>query len=392
MTLQCDINNEHFKSINQNNSLESNNYTNITKVNNEPKSRQIHSEHRVVNYLRISVTDRCNLACRYCVPKEILPNLHHEDIARYEEIHRIVVSAAELGISKIRITGGEPLVRKGIFSFIKGISQINGIQEISLTTNGVMLKDNLDKLIDSGIHRVNISLDTLKPEKFRFISGKDYFHKVWEGIMLAIDKGLSPVKLNAVILRGINDDEIEQLSGLSTIYPVHMRFIEYMPMGNSSIEPSQQILIPEIKERIEKKFGTLESVEPAKESSSNRPDIGGALVALQKKHAGPAKRFKIRNAPGEIGFISPVSSHFCHECNRLRLTSTGKLRPCLLNNTEIDILTPLRQGATREEIEQIFMSAVKRKPSAHSIGNSYKINGEKVLFNKITTQMSTIGG
>jgi len=351
---------------------------------------QLHAQQRVINYLRISVTDRCNLACRYCVPKEMLPNLPHNDIARYEELHEIVAGAAEVGISKLRITGGEPLIRKGLFPFIKGLSEIDGIQDISLTTNGLLLEQNIDALIESGVNRINISLDTLKQERFKMISGKDCFPRVWQGIMAAIDKGLSPVKLNAVVLRGINDDEIEALARLSLEYPVHMRFIEYMPMGNSAVEMSQQILIPEIKMRIEESLGLLEVVqlEPVQIS----PKINGSKS--NGNEAGPAKRFTLKNAPGEIGFISPVSSHFCHACNRLRLTSTGKLRPCLLNNYESDVLTPLREGASRETIQRIIMDTVQKKPSVHSIGinENEKIGENSNQCKRVETQMSTIGG
>ncbi|MBF0210200.1 MAG: GTP 3',8-cyclase MoaA [Desulfamplus sp.] len=330
-------------------------------------------DNRVINYLRISVTDRCNLACRYCVPKGILPSLSHDKIARYEEIHKIVMCASQIGISKLRITGGEPLMRKGLLTFIQSLSHIQGINEISITTNGVLLESNIDKIVESGINRVNISLDTLKPERFKFISGKDHFKTVWRGIMAALDRGLSPIKLNAVILRGINDDEIEALARLSLTYPFHVRFIEYMPMGNSDVDISQQVLIPEIKDRIEQSIGELQPVTNKSFESIN---------TIQKNEAGPARRYKIAGALGEIGFISPVSSHFCNQCNRLRLTSTGKLRPCLLNNREIDLLTPMRQGASDDDIKEIFILAVRSKPASHQLNSP----------NIVDTQMSTIGG
>lgn len=344
----------------------------------------IHSDNRIINYLRISVTDRCNLACRYCVPKEALRFINHDKIARYEELHKIVVCASEVGITKLRVTGGEPLMRKGVLPFIKGLSKIDGIKDISITTNGVLLESNINEIIESGVNRINISLDTLKPDRFAFISGRDNFKAVWRGIMSALDKGLSPIKLNAVILRGINYDEIEDLAALSLKYPFHVRFIEYMPMGNSAVDIAQQVLIPEIRERIEQNMGKLDSVG----------DIN--------LEAGPAKRYKIKGALGEIGFISPVSSHFCHQCNRLRVTSTGHLRPCLLNNQEFDILTPLRQGASCETIKQIFLSAIKRKPSTHNLNYSDNLTisdinktfslSSQISNNRVQTQMSTIGG
>lgn len=321
--------------------------------------------------------------------------LPHDSIARYEEIHKIVGCASEIGISKLRITGGEPLVRKGVFPFIRSLSQIEGINEISITTNGVLLEPNIDELIRSGVNRINISLDTLQPERFRFISGREQFENVWRGIMAALEKGLAPVKLNAVILKGINDDEIEALANLSVIYPLHVRFIEYMPMGNSAVDISQQVLIPEIRERIEERIGKLEpviSTTPDSTKGSSDPDYTGA------NQAGPAKRYRIDGALGEIGFISPVSSHFCHECNRLRLTSTGHLRPCLLNNLEIDLLTPLRQGASNDTIRQIIRSAIKSKPAAHTlndrngVSSSSETSADIQRSNRIDRQMSAIGG
>ena len=318
-----------------------------------------------VNYLRISVTDRCNLACCYCVPKDQISLLTHRDIARYEEILRIVRASCRLGITKVRITGGEPLVRKGIVDFIQSIAKMPEIQDLSITTNGVLLEKNALALKESGLKRINISLDTLIPDRFRQITGKDLFLQVWKGIMAVMDQGFSPIKLNTVVMRGVNDDEIEALAELSLKYPVHMRFIEYMPMGNSAVDSAQQILIPEIKRRIEQRAGELIPVE-------------------RGINDGPARRFKLPDALGEVGFISPVSSHFCHECNRLRLTSTGTLRPCLLNNLEYDILTPLRKGATDREIEALIMKSIRNKPESHHLG---MVNSER-----IESQMFSIGG
>ena len=210
-----------------------------------------------VNYLRISVTDRCNLACCYCVPKDQISLLTHRDIARYEEILRIVRACCRLGITKVRITGGEPLVRKGIVDFIQSIAKMPEIQDLSITTNGVLLEKNALALKESGLKRINISLDTLIPDRFRQITGKDLFLQVWKGIMAVMDQGFSPIKLNTVVMRGVNDDEIEALAELSLKYPVHMRFIEYMPMGNSAVDSAQQILIPEIKRRIEQRAGEI---------------------------------------------------------------------------------------------------------------------------------------
>ncbi len=338
----------------------------MTFLSSIPEPENTNHDFRTINYLRISVTDRCNLACRYCVPRDALPFLSHKDIARYEEILQITGAAAELGINKVRITGGEPLVRKGIFEFIRSLSKIKGIEDIAVTTNGVLLDRYMDDIIAAGIKRLNISLDTLKPERFQFISGKDRHADVWKGIMSAHHRGISPIKLNAVVLKGINDDEITDLASLAIKYPFHIRFIEYMPMGNSGVKNSQRILIPQIKQRIE---GVLGHLEPVK----------------RDKHDGPAARFKPENALGEIGFISPVSSHFCDTCNRLRLTSTGRLRPCLLDNYEIDILNALRRGADKEALKKIIQTAIENKPRHHGLT-------ENPGTVKIKTQMSTIGG
>ncbi|MFO7886532.1 MAG: radical SAM protein [Desulfobacteraceae bacterium] len=255
------------------------------QITETPFPQNIDKIGRQINYLRISVTDRCNLACMYCVPRKNIPKLSHKKIARYEELIKIVNLAADIGINKVRITGGEPLVRKGIFTFIKKLQDIKKIKDIALTTNGVLLKKQKINLKNSGIKRLNISLDTLDPEKFEFITGKNYFEQVWQGIMTAYDMGISPIKLNCVVMKHINGREIIDLAALSLKYPFHIRFIEYMPMGNSAVDHSQQMLIPEIKEVLDSKFSPL--------------------VPVQKTvFDGPARRFRIRNAPGEIGFIS----------------------------------------------------------------------------------------
>ena len=321
-----------------------------------------------------------------------------------------MVCASEIGITKLRVTGGEPLMRKGILPFIKRLSQIEGIKDISITTNAVLLESQIDEIVKSGVNRINISLDTLKPERFKFISGRDHFETVWRGILAALDRGLSPIKLNAVILRGVNDDEIEALAGLSLKYPFHVRFIEYMPMGNSEVDISQQVLVPEIKNIIERSMGTLEpvgqNVNNTNKQNDNMTDKSNHIDSGRfiTNEAGPAKRYKINGALGEIGFISPVSSHFCHQCNRLRLTSTGHLRPCLLNNSEIDLLTPLREGASNNTIKHIFISAIKGKPAAHSLNSTNGVDNDNLNENNFTngvevggdrhvdTQMSTIGG
>jgi cyclic pyranopterin phosphate synthase len=307
---------------------------------------------RSINYLRISVTDRCNFRCRYCVPSSPFSVIAHKKIARYEEILRITRLACELGISKVRITGGEPFVRKGIFPFLEKLCSIETLKDISITTNGALLtQDKIKSLIQMGIKRLNFSLDTLDPVKFASITGRDRFHRVWDSIMTAQTLGITPIKVNAVALRGFNDDEIEAIASLTMKYPFHIRFIEYMPMGDSDVEKNQQILTREIQDKIESSLGPLLPME-------------------REKNDGPAKKFKLANAKGVVGFITPISSHFCSECNRLRLTSRGTLRPCLLNNYEKDILNPLRQGASDQELKSIIESALTHKPLFHSLNDS----------------------
>lgn len=322
---------------------------------------------RTINYLRISVTDRCNFRCRYCVPSSPFSVMAHERIARYEEILRITGLACELGITKVRITGGEPFVRKGIFSFLEQLCQMDVLKDISITTNGALLTPKkIETLIQMGIGRINFSLDTLDPVKFEAITKRDRFHKVWDAIQTAHSLGISPIKINAVALRGFNDDEIEAIAGLTLRYPFHIRFIEYMPMGDSDVEKQQQMLTREIQDKI--------------------IAVHGPLTPVQKgDNDGPAKKFTLANAKGVLGFITPVSSHFCSECNRLRLTSRGTLRPCLLDNYEKDILTPLRNGATDVELKAIIESALTKKPLFH---NLEKRNAKDIPI----SHMTSIGG
>jgi GTP 3',8-cyclase len=297
---------------------------------------------RPINYLRLSITDRCNLRCIYCSPEIISHKLHHRDILRYEELLRIIRIGVSLGINKVRITGGEPLVRKGCCDFLQQIARIEGIEDLALTTNGVLLKENIERLSDAGVKRLNISLDTLDRKKYARITGNDVFDQVWEGIMAAYQKGLSPIKLNMVVLSGINDEELTDFAKLSLEFPFHVRFIEYMPIGKPVDLSASPILLPAIRSRIESL---------------------GELIPLEKKiHDGPAARFRFRQAKGEIGFISPVSRHFCSECNRLRITADGHILSCLLSSISEDIKTPIRAGLLDEALAHVFISATQRKP------------------------------
>jgi len=321
---------------------------------------------RHLNYLRISITDRCNLNCIYCVPRDLITRLAHDEILTYEEILRLVKIGIRLGISKVRVTGGEPLVRKGVYAFLSELSRISGLADLSLTTNGVALKDNLEKIKSAGIKRINISLDTLKRKKFEQITGLDLFDQVWQGIEKARVMGFHPIKINIVALNGVNDDELIDMAHLSVEYPFHIRFIEYMPIGDSQMGNGPLLLAPEIKRRIS--------------------ELGKLIPVSNSINDGPAQRYRFEGALGEVGFIHALSHHFCDSCNRLRLTASGQLRPCLLSDHQEDIKGPLRAGCSDDDLAEVFLRAVRHKPSDHNlaIGNSSRVS--------VCGQMRAIGG
>jgi cyclic pyranopterin phosphate synthase len=320
---------------------------------------------RKINYLRISVTDRCNLRCRYCMPEEGIPLISHEEILTYEEMLRIVRVFASQGISKVRLTGGEPLVRKGIVEFVSYLSQIKEIKDLSLTTNGILLKEFAQDLKQAGLKRINISLDSLKKERFFRITRRDDFERVWGGIEEALRVGLSPIKINMVAIQGLNDDEIESFGRLSLHLPLTVRYIEYMPSGNGEDWKETDILtIPQIQRRLEK--------------------VGKLIPIPSDQWDGPARRFRIEGALGEIGLIGAVSSHFCGDCNRLRLTPDGKIRTCLFSDEEIDVREILRKGGSDDDLKERLLVALRTKPERHHI-NSHQ-------FKKCQRNMSAIGG
>ncbi len=318
---------------------------------------------RHLNYMRISITDRCNLRCIYCNPRLPTEKLRHKDVLRYEEILRIARIGVNMGITKIRVTGGEPLARKGCCDFLENLATIDGLEDISLTTNGVLLKQHIDRISAAGVKRLNISLDTLNPQKYLKITGHDVFKQVWEGIELALQKGFAPIKLNVVAISGINDDDLTQLAELSFKYPFHIRFIERMPIGKTAAPLANPLLVPDIIKKIQ---------------------ILGDLIPIERDTSdGPAMRYRFKNSMGEIGFISPVSKHFCKECNRLRLTADGHILTCLLSDICEDIKTPLRLGLLDNDLKTVFLKAVERKPLQHP---------EKLTRLAQPEQMVSIGG
>lgn len=321
-------------------------------------------EKRHLNYLRVSITDRCNLRCLYCAPEGRIPKLHHNDILSYEEIMRLVRIGTRLGIRKIRITGGEPLVRKGVIDLLRRLVALRELEDVSLTTNGVLLASKAQEIYDAGVRRINVSLDSLVPEKFAQITGYERFEQVWAGIERAHEIGFAPIKINVVAMRGINDDEILDLGRLSIDHPFHIRFIEYMPIGNSRTSSRDQLLTPEIQEKISR--------------------LGDLIPVENHSHDGPARRYRLAGGRGEIGFISALSQHFCSRCNRLRLTADGKLRACLLSDRHEPLKEMLRGGASDEALAEIFRIAVRQKAARHhlSLSSSTAVND----------QMQGIGG
>jgi cyclic pyranopterin phosphate synthase len=307
---------------------------------------------RAINYLRVSVTDRCNLRCVYCMPDEGVEKRPHGEILSYEELALITRAAAELGICKVRLTGGEPLARLGLPQFVQMVAAIPGIDDLSMTTNGTLLARHAADLAEAGLQRVNISLDSLRPERFKQITRRGRLHDVWSGIEAAEAAGLTPIKLNMVVVRGLNDDEVSDFARRTVSDGWHVRFIELMPIGaTTDWAGSGSVSAPEIRARIEAELGPL---EPIHGPTGN----------------GPARYFQFPGAEGSVGFISALSDHFCTTCNRLRLTADGRLRPCLMSEEEIDLLTPLRDGADLDAVKALLAQAIQRKPQRHRLNEA----------------------
>lgn len=317
---------------------------------------------RIINYLRISITDRCNLRCKYCTDKDF-PFIPHDQILTYEEIVRFVKICAGLGVKKVRLTGGEPLTRRNLPFLVSQIGETPGIEDISLTTNAVFLPDRIDELKEAGLTRVNISLDTLKPDRFSYITGFDVFHRVMEGIERAKHVGLNPVKINTVIIKGFNDDEILDFARFANAREVEVRFIEFMPFSQTNLWDASKVMTSAL---------LIQVIREVYELSPYR-----------NAHKGPASVFTMKGGPGKIGFISPMSSHICKDCNRIRLTSDGKLKPCLFSDQEYDVKRLLRGEANDEEIGRFVAEIVRAKPEKKFEGGMIK---------KCQRPMRNIGG
>jgi cyclic pyranopterin phosphate synthase len=313
---------------------------------------------RNINYLRVSVTDRCNLRCVYCMPEEGVKSLSHDEILRFEDTIKIVKVAATLGINKIRYTGGEPLVMKDIDKLIYETSKIKGIRDIAITTNGILLSDMAVDLKKAGLKRVNISLDTLNGEKFKSITRIGDLDKVMEGIYRCLSLGLQPVKINTVLMRGINDTEFEDFLNLTRQLPVDIRFIELMPIGEGA------------KMYEKNKLSFTEILEEHPE-----------LIEIETEKSSTAQMYKLQGSKGNIGFISPVSCKFCEDCNKIRLTSTGTIKPCLHSEEEINLRKYLKD---EEMLTAALKSAIFNKPLEHHLKEENASRSVKV--------MSQIGG
>jgi cyclic pyranopterin phosphate synthase len=304
----------------------------------------------VVDTLRVSVTDRCNLRCLYCMPGEGVSKIPAGDILRYEEILRLVRIGAAQGIRKVRITGGEPLVRSGIAGFVSKLSSVEGIVDLCLTTNGVLLKGLARDLKRAGLNRVTISLDSLRRDRFEQITGRDALDLVLDGIDASLAEGFVPVKVNVVVMQGMNEEEIVDFSRLSVSHPLEVRFIERMPFGKREetrgcgLWEGQGLAGKEVLRRIEEALGPLEPASPT------------------VSFPGPARLYRVPGSPGRIGLITPMTHPFCDACTRLRLTPDGKLRNCLFSDDEIDVRRVLRAGGDDRGVREAFEEAVRSKP------------------------------
>lgn len=320
---------------------------------------------RKINYLRLSVTDRCNLRCQYCMPAEGVAAKGHCDILRYEELIRIARAAVAIGIEKVRITGGEPLVRAGIVDFLGRLAAIDGLRHLALTTNGLLLPEMAADLHAAGVQRLNISLDSMRPDRFALITRGGDVLKVLQGIKASLDAGFPPPKINMVVMRGINDDELFDFADLTITLGVSVRFIEYMPAVADEQWPDRTIPGQELLDRLAARY-RLEPVDKG-------------------PYAGPSKDFKINGALGTLGIITAISGHFCDECNRIRVTADGRLKGCLFNDETFD-LKPILAQANDQLLQQALLRLVGDKPRQHQISQQER------TYRHSNFAMSGIGG
>ncbi|NTV62277.1 MAG: GTP 3',8-cyclase MoaA [Oscillochloris sp.] len=303
---------------------------------------------RRIDYLRVSLTDRCNMRCVYCMPAVGMQFLPRPELLTNDELLLVLRAAAAAGFRKLRLTGGEPTLRSGIVELVAAIKAIPGIEQIAMTTNALRLRQFAAPLKAAGLDRVNISIDSLDPQKFRQVTRGGSLDEVWAGVRAADGAGLYPIKLNAVVVRGMNDDEVIRLAALTTRYPWEFRFIEVMPLsGVAGLADEGVVSTAELIEQITAHFGPLEP--------------------YGKDPSDPARRYRIPGAPGKLGFISAITDPFCATCNRMRLTAEGRLHLCLLRDDELDLRAAVRAGAGQDEIEQLIRQAVYDKPWGHGL-------------------------
>ena len=303
---------------------------------------------RRIHYLRISLTDHCNLRCVYCMPEEMTfrPNA---ELMQDDEILKLVRLFASMGFDKFRLTGGEPTIRAHVVDLVRQIASVEGVRTLTMTTNGVLLKKLARPLAEAGLQRVNISLDTLDPQRFHHLTRWGTLEDVWEGIRAAEAAGLTPVKINSVVVFGYNENDLANLARLTLDHPWQVRYIEMMPFaGATDVQLRYVVSAQEMQERIEAVLGPLEPVN------------GGALD-------GEARLYRLPGAQGDVGFIASVSNPFCADCTRARLTADGRLRLCLLRDGEVDLLTPLRAGASLEDLRQLIVNGIWYKPWGHGL-------------------------
>jgi len=316
------------------------------------------SYNREIEYMRVSITDRCNLRCRYCMPKKGVPFIPHEEILRYEEILRICRLAAQAGINNFRVTGGEPLVRAGCMDFIRALKKLPHTRQVTLTTNGVLLAEHLAELADIGIDGINISLDTLDPDIYKDITGGDELKQVMLSLQAALEMGLK-IKINCVPIRGINSDGLLEIAQLAEKYPLDVRFIELMPLGSGQgFEP----------------IGSDQIINLLK---GRYPDLKRSLL---RHGLGPARYYTSRKLQGSIGFIDAISHSFCQNCNRVRLTSVGRLKLCLYYQDSVDLKELLRNGASDDALFAAIQSAIRKKPEKHCFGSSQQTAEQGKMF------------
>lgn len=349
---------------------------------------------RTIDYLRVSVTDRCNFRCVYCMPEEGADVCAKDELLKASEITRLVRIAVDCGIRKVRLTGGEPLVRKDLVEIVAGIASVPGIEDLSITTNGYLLAGQARGLKDAGLHRVNVSLDTLRPDRFAAVARRGSIERVFDGIAAAREVGLTPIKINCVAMRGVNDDEAADFAEWTLREDVHVRFIELMPIrwnmdetyGFDTWKAHGDRGLLQLQQSSGGMLNDLQMRRMMISSDELQASIEarlGCLEAADVATNGPARSYRLASGMGTVGFISQISNDLCSRCNRLRLTADGFLRPCLMSDGEMDLRTPLRQGASDADLAGLWAHVVAHKPERHYLAEGQQVVGRG---------MSQIGG